>query len=370
MDASEAAARRSRERSPKRQKYLDQRKIKDDSTENYEKLAQDTLTRLDLHEELFNELNERRRLKARAEVLLAHAENLVETMKQQPDTDLIAQKRLFAQKRVSVAYLQRLVEEGGEHADRIARLNKALNAYGTYTPAKRSYTEGTALPTAESEEVAKPTLVSAKKKLSPKQPLSRPPEHLLGNPQITEDNSYTYTHGKQYNEGSAVSPVGSQEVAAPPTAESEEVAKPTLVSAKKKLSPKQPLSRPPEHLLGNPQITEDNSYTYTHGKQYNEGSAVSPVGSQEVAGLKRVPAKMKARPKQPLDPPPEHLLRRNKRTQDDLYKTSSGSGSSWPKQHRECPRERLLCSAGNLGCYDEVKQWQDRCGKQGGAYSL
>ena len=353
MDAFEAAARRSRERSPKRQKYLDQRKIKDDSTENYEKLAQDTLTRLDLHEELFNELNERHRLKARAEVLLAHAENLVETMKQQPDTDLIAQKRLFAQRRVSVAYLQRLVEEGGEHADRIARLNKALSAYGKCDLAKRSFTRGTAPPTAEYEEVAEPKLVSAKKKLSPK----------------PEDNSYTYTRGKQYNEGSAVSPVGSQEVAAPPTAESEEVAKPTLVSAKKKLSPKQPLSRPPEHLLGKLQITDDNSYTYTHGKQYNEGSAVSPVGSQEVANSKLVSAKMKARPKQPLDPPPEHLVRRNKITQDDLYKTSSGSGSSLPKQPRECPPEHLLCSAGNLGCYDEVKQWKDRCGKQGGAYS-
>ena len=283
MDAFEAAARRSRERSPKRQKYLDQRKIKDDSTENYEKLAQDTLTRLDLHEELFNELNERHRLKARAEVLLAHAENLVETMKQQPDTDLIAQKRLFAQRRVSVAYLQRLVEEGGEHADRIARLNKALSAYGKCDLAKRSFTRGTAPPTAEYEEVAEPKLVSAKKKLSPK--------------------------------------------------------------------------------------PEDNSYTYTRGKQYNEGSAVSPVGSQEVANSKLVSAKMKARPKQPLDPPPEHLVRRNKITQDDLYKTSSGSGSSLPKQPRECPPEHLLCSAGNLGCYDEVKQWKDRCGKQGGAYS-
>ena len=294
MEAFEAAARRSRERSRGRQNYLDQRKVKDDTTENYEKLAQDVLTRFDLHEDLSKEFNERHRLKARAKVILAYAENLVETTKQQPDTDLIAQKRLSI-----VAYLQRLVEEGGgEHTDRITRLNKALNAYNTYTPAKRSYTEGTALSSAESEEVAKPK----------------------------------------------------------------------LVSAKKKLSPKQPLSPPSEHLLWNLQRTEDYSYTYTHGKQYNEGSAVSPVGSQEVAGLKRVPAKMKARPKQPLDPPPEHLLRRNKRTQDDLYKTSSGSGSSWPKQHRECPRERLLCSAGNLGCYDEVKQWKDRCGKQGGAY--
>ena len=66
MEAFEAAARRSRERSRGRQNYLDQRKIKDDTTENYEKLAQDVLTRFDLHEDLSKEFNERHRLKARA----------------------------------------------------------------------------------------------------------------------------------------------------------------------------------------------------------------------------------------------------------------------------------------------------------------